>query len=286
MPNNPGHGSFPNHPTPYLCCDSPPTKRMTPSPISANMVFMRDNLRALGGVLIGVIALMSGCLSIVREILQLVDPQRFPERTLFLASLRVAFIASLAFLWWREKRARVVAETLLEKSKPRFDLSLGDTIWHYRADLDKTLWYLLASVLNRGEPSVTLSWTARYLLNGSVEQMEFFQIIDAHTLTINDKQVTFTNENLTNIKTLESPIQKGQWVGGRILCSVPGNRAEQINAAQYRIEVECSDYTGSKCTAIYNPSPVPVKNLLQHYAEKTQPAPPPPKETGPAFPQD
>lgn len=231
------------------------------------------NLRAFWGVLITVVALMSGILSIVQEILQFVDPAKFPEKPVFFASLRVAFLVAIGLMWWQEKRARIVAETLLDKSKPHFELQLGDIVWQYRAQDNLTLFYLLASILNRGEQSVSLNWKARYILNGIEEPMVFFQIIDALTVNVAQKQVTFTNENLTNIKTLESPIQKGQWVGGRILCTVPGDRSEQIKAAQYRIEVECTDYAGAKAAATYLPSPAPPRVFLQHYSEKTRPLP-------------
>ena len=136
-----------------------------------------------------------------------------------------------------------------------------------------TAFYLLASIVNKGEPSVSLNWKARYVLNGAKEPMEIMQISTPHILKVAKKQVTFTNENLTNLKTSEFPVQKGQFVEGRILCAVPGDRVEQIRAAQYNIEVECTDYTGKKSVARYRPSPAPPKSLIQHYAEKTQPLP-------------
>lgn len=229
-----------------------------------------SNLRSLWGMAITVIAFMSGILSIVREVLQFVDPVKFPERSIFFASLRVAFLVAIGLLWWQEKRARIVAETLLEKSKPHFELNLGDLVWQYREDVDLTLFYILTSILNRGEPSVALNWNAKYILNAMSEQMEFYTISTPHEIDLGDRTVTFTNDNLTNVRALETPIQKGQWIGGRILCTVRGNRTAQVLAAQYRIEVTCADYTGAKCSAMYVPAAEPPRTFLTHYAEHVQ----------------
>jgi hypothetical protein len=245
---------------------------MTFSRIGAKMVSMQSNLRALWGVLITVIAIMSGILSLVREFLQFVDPVRFPERSLFLASAQIAFLVSVGFLWWQEKHARIVAETLLDKSKPQFELTTGDTIWQYRVTEGLTAIYVSAGLLNRGEPSVALGWSARYLLNGASEEMELFNIATPHVIQVDDQQVTFTNDNLINVKTLERPLLKGQWVGGRVLCTVRGDRTAQIMAAQFRIEISCADYTGKLYKATYTPSPTPPRTLRLHYSEQLQPA--------------
>jgi len=229
------------------------------------------NLKTVWGVLITGVAIMSGVLSIVREVLHFVDPAKFPERSIFFASVRVAFLVAVGVLWWQEKRARIVAETLLDRSKPHFELSLGQHIWQYRQDLDLTCFYFLTGLLNRGEPSVALSWNARYILNRHPEPMEIFQIASPHTIAIDDRVVTFTNENLLNVKTLERPVLKGQWIGGRMLLTLPGNRSLQLQAAQFKVELSCSDYAGTTYSAEYVPSGAPARTLLTHFAEHVQP---------------
>lgn len=229
-----------------------------------------DNMRPILHFALWVVAIMSGITSLIREVLQFVDPIKYPEKSLFYACLRVACIVALALLWWQEKRARIVAEALLQNSKPRLELGLGNVLWLYRADKDLTVFFVLANVLNRGEPSVTLNWSARYLLNGNTEAMELFQIFGTYDVTVDDQVIHLTNDNLLNLKTLETPIQKGQWVGGRILCTVKGNRTEQIKAVQYAIEVTCEDFLGTKTTAIYKPSSAPAGSLTLHFREKTE----------------
>jgi len=69
---------------------------------------------------------------------------------------------------------------------------------------------------------------------------------------------------------METPIQKGQYVGGRLFFAIPGDRSQQIKALQHIIDIECRDYLGKIATARYKPSPTPPKSLLGHYKEKRE----------------
>jgi hypothetical protein len=89
-------------------------------------------------------------------------------------------------------------------------------------------------------------------------------------LDVDDTRLTLTNENLINLKTLETPIDRGQFVGGRLFFVLPGDRTEQIKSVQNTIEIKCEDYLGNTASAEYKPSAVPVKSLLSHYKEKRE----------------
>ncbi len=116
------------------------------------------DLRPIFRVLLLTVAIMSGALSLLREFLQFVDPTKYPEKSLFYACLRVACILAFALLWWEEKKARVRTDAALNDTRPNLVLSLGNLIWIYDSAADKTVFFLSASVVNRGQPSVTLSW--------------------------------------------------------------------------------------------------------------------------------
>ena len=155
----------------------------------------------------------------------------------------------------------------MNNSQPKFQLELGNLIWLYRADRDLTVFFISASILNKGEPSVAINWKARYIVTGNPEAMELFNIIGTYEVTVGNEKVGFTNDNLLNLKTLENPIAKGQWIGGRILCTVKGNRTAQVMALQYTIEIECDDYIGSRSIGTYRPDSKPPDRLLVHYKE-------------------
>jgi hypothetical protein len=132
------------------------------------------------------------------------------------------------------------------------------------------VFFLLASVINRGEPSVTLNWKGLYKVGNSTEDMEMFHIAGTYTITVDDQRLSLTNENLINLKTLETPVQRGQFAGGRLFLTLPGDRSAQIKSLQHSIEIKCQDYLGNISTALYRPSSMPVKTLLGHYKEKRE----------------
>jgi hypothetical protein len=156
------------------------------------------------------------------------------------------------------------------RNRPRLALSLGNLVWQYRTTDDLTAFFILASLINKGEPSVALNWKVQYRVGTSTETAEIYNIMGSYALNINDTRLTFTNDNLLNLKTLETPVQKGQFVGGRIFFVVPGDRTGQIESIQHTIEIECQDYLGNTSTATFKPDPKPPKSLLSHYQEKRE----------------
>jgi hypothetical protein len=86
------------------------------------------DMRAVGRVILLVVAIMSGIFSLLREVLQFVDPTRYPEKSLFFGCLRAACIVAFGLLWFEERRARTTAEAQLNSTKPRLVLSLGNIV--------------------------------------------------------------------------------------------------------------------------------------------------------------
>jgi hypothetical protein len=153
---------------------------------------------------------------------------------------------------------------------PQLVLSLGNVIWQYRREDNLTVFFISASVLNKGEPSVTLSWKATYKIGTISENMDIYHIMGNYSINVDKERLTFTNGDLVNLKTLETPIQKGQFIAGRLLLAVSGDRTSQVESIQHSIEIECEDYAGNKSTAKYKPDSKPPKTLLTHYKEKRE----------------
>ena len=117
---------------------------------------------------------------------------------------------------------------------PQLVLSLGNLIWQCRNDKDLTVFFISASVLNKGDPSVTLEWKARYKIGTISENMELYSIIGTYSIIVDKERLTFTNDDLLNLKTLETPIQKGQFIGGRLFLAIPEKEgAAKVSSAQH-----------------------------------------------------
>ncbi len=97
-----------------------------------------------------------------------------------------------------------------------------------------------------------------------------FHLRDSYSVTIKNEKLTFTNADLLNLKTIENPVAKGQFVGGRLLLTVPGDRTAQINSLQHVINVECEDYLGRISTGGYIPDSKPLTSLVIYHTEKVE----------------
>ena len=79
------------------------------------------------------VALMSGILSLGREVLQFVDPSKYPDRPLFYLCLKIAFALSLLILLGEEYRLRREAEKRWEDARPCLGLEVlsydGKNTW-------------------------------------------------------------------------------------------------------------------------------------------------------------
>jgi hypothetical protein len=78
------------------------------------------------------IGLMSGILSIFREFLLFMAPEKVQEKPLFWASVRVAFVLSAAIAWWVEHRRsseRAAQLEEIERAKPKIKLKQPGAIY-------------------------------------------------------------------------------------------------------------------------------------------------------------
>ena len=179
-----------------------------------------------------------------------------------------AFFALLLFI---ASVLCAIGLTLSRRDRPELKLLLGPLVWLYREDKDLTVFFVLASIINKGEPSVAINWRATYRVGDSSEEMELFHIQGSYVIDVGHQRLTLTNENLVNLKTLEMPIQRGQSIGGRVLAAVPGDRTAQIRALRHEIVVEAEDYLGVVIKATFSPAAQTPKSLLGHFRELREP---------------
>lgn len=151
---------------------------------------------------------------------------------------------------------------------PDFDLGISTMIWLYDAPNDLTRFYLGARLVNRGAPSITQYWTATYSAGGSVEEMKGYYLVGPAAVIVGHERLTMNNEDLLNVKTAETAVERGGASHGRLLFTLQGNRDTQVSGLQFRIQIKMQDYTARNYTALYIPSARPTPGLLRHPLER------------------
>jgi len=171
--------------------------------------------------------------------------------------------------WWEQDKKVEQLEAELKTTQPQFEFELGPTIWVYDTALDKTIFFTLGSILNKGHASVTQSWSATYRLGPCSEAMVSFFLRPSYTVTIGHEVLTLTTPDLLNAKTAENMIQRGQRVNGRLLFTLPGDRRSQIASTTFEIEIKCHDFLGVAYTAKFHPATEPLTALVTHAHENS-----------------
>ena len=170
----------------------------------------------------------------------------------------------LPLFWVIEHNGRSTAEEKLEDRKPNLDLSIESAIWVYEKESNQTVFVLASYLLNRGEPTIAMSWTAKYQCGEKTENMAGSYLRDSYHILVGKDQLTLTNENLLSPQVFIKRLEKGEGKMGRILFTVPGNRLNEIATAKWRIAVQCKDFEGTFCSAEYGPSGVPLTTTLMY----------------------
>ena len=180
-----------------------------------------------------------------------------------IATLAGIFFLVAAFGAWLEEHSKLVAaERKFSELTPQFDFLVGTMLWKYDENKDKSCFFPLARILNRGHASITTNWGATYNISGTSETMTPLWLRGEYKIQIGNEELTLENGDLLNAKTAEKSIERGGVASGRLLFTLPGNRAQQIQSLQYTMEFACEDYQGNRYTAVYRPSPEPVTQLL------------------------
>lgn len=136
-----------------------------------------------------------------------------------------------------------------ESKRERFLFTVGANVWIYDVTLDRTLFFMLAQIINRGTPSVVLGAEATYTIGNVSEPMKPFWLREPYTVQVGNEQLTVSNPDLLLAKVGETPIPSGGCANGRILMTLEGDRTAQVKATGFRIEIVCRDIDGNVYSA-------------------------------------
>jgi hypothetical protein len=167
--------------------------------------------------------------------------------------------------WLKELQEKEHIVSSLEK--PDIKLDVVGSNYRYDAEKDVTVFFLAASVINKGHPTSIINWHIKYEFGGDVEFPDMPHLESAYTMEIGGYELVYTNDDLLSIKCRETYIQKGQVVDGRLLYVLPRDRMDQQRSGIVRVTVSCFDYTGVESKAIFIPSSVPPANVLKRARE-------------------
>jgi hypothetical protein len=170
--------------------------------------------------------------------------------------------------WSKERDEKEAAQARFEA--PDFEFIVGTILWRYDPQAKISVFFALASILNKGHRSIARNWKAEYRLGSSTEQMESFFLREPYTIPVGDEQITFENGDLLNVRVAQSAIERGDVAEGRLLFTLPGDRTHQVAGLQYSIRYSCEDYQGKIYWTNYTPSPKPVPRLLTFAHEKAK----------------
>jgi hypothetical protein len=86
----------------------------------------------------------------------------------------------------------------LADRRPKLSLNIETTLWILDKERDLTIFVLSAYLMNAGEPSIAMSWKAKYVVGDLEEEdMTGFYLREAgYKITIGNQVLTLTNENL------------------------------------------------------------------------------------------
>jgi hypothetical protein len=218
-------------------------------------------------VFLWMVALMSGTFSLFRELYGMYLGT-VPARSLFWSCTWIAFVVSAAILWAIEHKNRLETQNKLADRKPHLNLNIESAIWIYDKENNQTVFVLASYLVNKGEPTIAMSWGAKYQFGDKVENMTGFYLRDIYQITIGNDQLTLTNDNLLPPQVITNRLERGEGKLGRLLFTVPNNRLDEIATKKWDIKVQCFDFEGTPCLAVYRPTETPLPNTLMFPGEK------------------
>jgi hypothetical protein len=199
-------------------------------------------------IVLGMVALMSGILSIAREVLLMYYPDQVHQRPLFWGCVRIAFIVSgLLALYGAHSRGEALQAELMDernRNRPEFVVTAGQAVSAYFTGQDRTIMFHAIDVLNKGADSVAIGWKAHYkspTLDADVETVNI--IGQPIAIKVDDGNILIIRqEDIFQVKGMRG-IARGHMEWGRFPVSIPGDRMEEINNGA-EIWIELEDYTG------------------------------------------
>ncbi len=217
---------------------------------------MSDLLQYLFQILLWVVALMSGFLSLARELLLMYRGEQVQQRTLFWNCVIIAFVVSATALWVIEHRERLASDEkvkqLTQIASPKLSGTIESINTGERPDRPgQVAFMVIATVKNVGAPSIADRWDFYVTING-VEHFTVKDLAPSGTITLNypEGPFQFRGEDALYSKSLKEPLQNGAKITGILLyhLDVPVDLAKEA-VAKGAVRLTFVDITDHEYTA-------------------------------------
>ncbi|HEV1996153.1 MAG TPA: hypothetical protein VGR03_17600 [Candidatus Acidoferrum sp.] len=203
-----------------------------------------------------VVGLMSGILSLFRELLGVYRPDQAHAASLFWRCVWIAFIISSVSAWASQYHRANEAERKLEETKqPSFKVTIGQSISVYRADQKATFWLPVITIVNGGAQSAILGWQIHYKSPTLDQDVPPVRILEKTFELEIPNQPVFVMNPLEAVNLKKGPIVRGDSREGRLPVFIPGDHTKEISSGEALISVTVHDYLGNSYTGEFRGEP-------------------------------
>ncbi len=153
--------------------------------------------------------------------------------------------AALTFLYanyaaWKREHEKVVS------ANPDIKMSLEQVNWELGEGNNNTVLIFAVYLLNIGAPSITRGWHGSIKFgHGGDERLFPIHISGPWILARDNQSVIINPEDSIVAKTIEKRLETGEGKAGRAFFTIPGDRTDQLKAANFRATIGCLDFRGN-----------------------------------------
>ena len=170
-------------------------------------------------VALAIVALLSGGLSVIREVQMMYFPPRAARNTVFWAFVRIALAVALGMLFYNEKtKVKELQNVLDQKAKPVLECKFDQ--WFFgelRQSPGQTFVVIQLTVYSRGAPSIVEGWVLSITeADGKTFQGQPTLFSKVHSFNMAPGMTLYSQDSLFT-KQVNDPIQPGAKRSGWLL---------------------------------------------------------------------
>lgn len=204
---------------------------------------------SVGRVVLLMVALMSGVLSILREVLALYSPERFTGRLPFWRFVWIAFIISVLFAWALEHNQNLqLRESLDILTRPNIS---GEVTFTSLASTEgQTVLVLAVDMVNKGAPSVVKFERCIITLSNGEEVQAQLILPPISDVSIegsgNTPNLVLRRSDFLPGKGSEQPVASGGGLSGWAMFVIPGVARDTMATNSTKISYLSRDINGAE----------------------------------------
>lgn len=222
-----------------------------------------------------VVARMSGIASLIFTALGTFSPlfsgmqgMEYSKQFCWIAAAICFVIAN--FMVWRREHKEVISQS------PAIKMTVEQVRWELGSNKDTVLIFAV-HLINSGAPSITHSWHGSIKFGqGGEEKIQVFRPVFPWIIQQDGQNATLRAEDLIAFKTLERRLDTGEGRVGRIFYSLPGDRIDQLKAANFTATLGCLDFKGKLVQGKFIPHGALLTGVQIYPAEQGTITPTPP----------